>query len=153
MTLSITTTSANLPNLPTITISSSSTSAQTTVNFFINNVGVNVEGVQVGVSNLPTGSTSTLVNNVPNWTPSTVTQGQSISTVAIDFTLANPIPSTFTSSVDTLTINQGNVSIPLSLSNFTITAQNTPGKFADLKLLTTGATNVFVVTIHLHFQT
>ena len=138
MTLSITTTSANLPNLPTITISSSSTSAQTTVNFFINNVGVNVEGVQVGVSNLPTGSTSTLVNNVPNWTPNTVTQGQSISTVAIDFTLANPIPSTFTSSVDTLTINQGNVSIPLSLSNFTITAQNTPGKFADLKLLTTG---------------
>ena len=138
MTLSITPTSANLSNLPTIGISSTSTSTQTTVNFSINNVGVNVEGVQVGVSNLPTGSTSTLVSNIPNWTPNTVTQGQSISTVAIDFTLANPIPASNTTPVETLTINQANVSVPLNLSNFTITAQNTPGKFADLKLLTMG---------------
>ena len=139
MTLSTTSsTSANLANLPTIAINSSATSAQTTVNFFINNMGVNVEGIQVGLSNLPSASTSTLMSNVPNWTPNTVTQGQSISTVAIDFTLANPIPSTFTSAIETLTINQGNVTTPLGLSNFTITTQDTPGKFADLKLLATG---------------
>ena len=72
---------------PTITIASTSTATQTVTNFSVDNFGSNLYGIQVGVSNLPTGSTSTLVNNVTGWTPSTVTQGQSISNIAIDFTL------------------------------------------------------------------
>ena len=123
---------------PTITIASASTATQTVTNFSVDNFGSNLYGIQVGVSNLPTGSTSTLVNNVTGWTPSSVTQGQSISNIAIDFTLSNPLPSPSTGPVDTLTINQGNLTTPLNLSNFTLTAKNSSGKFADLGLLTMG---------------
>ena len=141
MTLSITPISANLSNLPTVSISSSATSAQTSINFFISNAGSNIVGVQVGVTNIPTGSTFSMASNVPSvWiTPAATTAAQSISAIAIDGTVgANPLPAVYTSPIETLTINQGNITAPLSLSNFTLTAQNTPGKFVDLKLLTTG---------------
>ena len=122
---------------PTITIASTSTSTQTVTNFSINNFGSNLYGVQLGVSNLPTGSKATLVSNVSGWTANTSSQDQAISTVTLDMTLSNPLPTPFTTPVETLTINQGNITAPLVLSNFTLTAKNSSGNFVDLNLMNT----------------
>ena len=138
MTLSLSTNAVNLPNLPTVTIAASATSAQTVVNFFISNAGANIYGVQVGLTNLPAGSTSSLVNDVTGWLPTVVNQGQSLSTVAMDFTLMQPVTSSYTSALQTLTVNQGNLTSPVTLSDFNITVKNSAGSFSDLKLLTTG---------------
>jgi hypothetical protein len=123
---------------PTITIASSGTTNQTVTTFSINNFGSNLYGVQVGVTNLPASSAFTLASNVSGWTPSTSTQSQAISTVALDTTLSNPLPSPISTTIETLTINQGNISTPLVLSNFTLTAKNTNGTFTDLNLVNQG---------------
>ena len=53
-----------------------------------------------------------MASNVPSvWmTPAATTTAQSISAIAIDGTVgANPLPAVYTSPIETLTINQGNI--------------------------------------------
>ena len=118
--------------IPTITIGSTSTATQTVTNFSVNNCGVDLYGVQVGVSNLPTGSTSSLVCNISGWTPVTGSpQAQATSTIAIDFSNSNPVLAGSNTSMETLTVNQGSIATPIKMYTFTLT-----GKASDLKLST-----------------
>ena len=135
---SVTTTAINntaASSTPTITIASTSTASQTVTTFSVSNYNSNLSGVTVWVD-IPTNSTGALALNVPNWTPISNSSGQRIGSVAIDASGgSNPLTNSFTSPFETLTINQGNVSLPLTLENLTLTAAiSSTGKFPEQNL-------------------
>ena len=78
--------STSMSLTPTLSISSSSTSSQTTVSIYASNFG-SLYGYSLAFSNLPAAATTSIKNNVNNWTPSTVSQNQTASLVAADFSL------------------------------------------------------------------
>jgi hypothetical protein len=87
-------------------------------------------------SNLPSTVTSSLKNNVNNWTPSTVNQNQTSSLVAADFSLSNPVDTSTQTLIATLTMNQTGVSSPIDFSTFSLTVKNAAGTFTDVNLKT-----------------
>ena len=115
--------------------SSTSTSNQTVITISSSDFG-SLYGYSLAILNLPSGATVTLKNNITNWTPSVVNQNSSISLVAADFSLSNPTDTSTKTTLATLTINQGNITNSLELSNISLTVKNAAGVFSDINLNT-----------------
>ena len=119
-----------------LSFSSTSTSNQTVITISASDFG-SLYGYSLAFLNLPSGATVSLKNNITNWTPSVVNQNSSISLVAADFSLSNPTDTSTKTTLATLTINQGNVTNLLELSNISLTVKSTTGAFTDANLNTT----------------
>jgi hypothetical protein len=87
-------------------------------------------------SNLPSAATTSIKNNVNNWTPSTISQNQTASLVAADFSLSNPIDTSNQTLLATLSINQAGITSPIDFSTFSLTIKNAAGAFTDVNLKT-----------------
>ena len=127
--------STSMSLTPTLSISSSSTSSQTTVSIYASNFG-SLYGYSLAFSNLPSTATTSIKNNINNWTPSTVSQNQTSSLVAADFSLSNPIDTSSQTLLATLSINQTGFSSPIDFSTFSLTFKNAAGAFTDVNLKT-----------------
>jgi len=117
----------NSANLPLITINSVVSNGQTQVNFYLSNYTSKVYGYAVGITNLPTSGTSSLVNAVKNWFPQYATSPTSLSDVSIDLSMANPLVATNATLLATYTVSNAQLSQPISINNLSITLQNPSG--------------------------
>jgi hypothetical protein len=105
------------------------------VSIYASNFG-SLYGYSLAFSNLPAAATTSIKNNVNNWTPSTVSQNQTASLVAADFSLSNPIDTSNQTLLATLSINQAGLTSTIDFSTFSLTIKNAAGAFTDVNLKT-----------------
>lgn len=113
------------PNtLPLIAIDSKMTNGQTQVTFSLSNFITPIFGYQLQLGNLANLSNSTLVNAVPNWYTKTDSPNQTISIASVSLT---PLTAQFPTLLATYTLNQGNITQPISLAGLSLVVQGSNG--------------------------
>ena len=114
----------NSNTLPLITIDSKVTNGQTQVTFTLSNFITPIFGYQIQLGNLANLSNSTLINAVPNWYTKTDSPNQTISIASVSLT---PLTAQFPTLLATYTLNQGNITQPISLAGLSLVVQGSNG--------------------------
>ena len=123
----------NSSTLPLITINSVVTNGQTQINFYLSNYATKVYGYGIGIANLPTTGTSSLVNVVKNWFPQYATSSSSLSDVAIDVSMSNPMVASNSTLFATYTLSNAQVTQPIVINDLSLSLQNTSSSgYSDL---------------------
>jgi len=111
--------------VPQINLNSSVVNGQTVVNISISNFSSNIYGYQIVLDNLGISSSKSLVNQITNWLPTVANNTSSVSLIAIDTSLNNPLPSSGSSLLASYSTSVP-VNSPISLYGFSLT-QIVPG--------------------------